>query len=137
MAFEKFDKSAAIAVTKPARVSVSTSGIFSLTWKAYEMLGTPKYVEFFFDAERRVIAIAPAEEPSNAYQVRLPRTDESGPGVRGAVSLRGETFLKYYGIDFSRVWRRTPWIEGKFLCFSLDKSAADEDVVADLTPDVI
>lgn len=132
MAFERFDKAAAVAVTKPARVTVSTAGVFSLTWRAFEMLGQPEYVEFFFDSERKVIAIAPAEERANGYQVRLPRGGGGASNGRGAVSVRGETFLKYYGIDFSKVWRRMPWIEEKYLCFSVEESDGAERGAADL-----
>ncbi|PZS28023.1 MAG: hypothetical protein DLM58_17790 [Pseudonocardiales bacterium] len=137
MGFERFDKVAAVAVTKPARVTVSTAGVFSLTWKAYEMLEKPPYVAFFYDAERRVIGISASESDVNSYQVRLPRTESGGPGARGAVSFRGETFLKYYEINFSKVWRRTPWMEANFLCITVDDSDGAPRVAADSAPDRI
>lgn len=137
MAFERFDKAAAVAVTKPPRVSVSAAGIVSLTWQAFVSLGQPEYVEFYFDPERRVVAIASAEDRSNAYQVRLPRSGGVESGGRGAVSFRGETFLKYYGIDFSKAWRRTPWMEDKYLCFFVDDSVVDTRVSGDSSSEVV
>lgn len=134
MAFERFNKAEAVAVAKPARVSVSTSGILSLTWQAFEMLGKPTFVEYFYDPERRVIAIAPAVDEANAYQVRMPRGDRGASASRGAVSLRGETFLKYYDLDFSTVWRRTPWMEGNYLCFSIDDSDEQDRVAPHSSP---
>ena len=127
MTFERFDKAAAVAVTKPPRVAVSTSGVISLTWQAYELLNRPEYVEFFYDAEREVIALGSATDSSNAYQVRMPRPIDGSSEARGSVSVRGETFLKYYKIPYQVLWRRIPWLEGDLLCFSVP---ADRVLVA-------
>lgn len=121
MAFERFDKAAATAVTKDPEVVVAVSGVISLTWRAYEMIGTPDAVEFFFDRDKAVLALAPCSaNDSNGYLVRKPRTAAGeGGDARGTVSVRGVSVLKYYEVDYSHKFRRKPYVEGDLLCFEV------------------
>lgn len=112
MGFERFDKATAIAVIKDPEVTVLPDGVVSMTWRAYEMIGTPRAVEFFFDRDRRVIGLGPADDDSNGYTVRQPRDN-----ARGRVSVRGATVFKFYNIDITQKFKVTPTLEQGLLCF--------------------
>lgn len=120
MGFERFDKSLASAVNKPAEVSVLPSGVISLTWRAFEMINCPDQVEFFFDREERVVGIAASSDATNAYQVRRPRVagkDQSN--ARGTVTIRGAALFTYYDIDLSEKFTAEPFLRDDLLCFAL------------------
>lgn len=112
MGFEKFDKATAIAVNKDPEVTVLPDGVVSMTWRAYEMIGTPRAIEFFFDRDRRMIGLGPADDDSNGYTVRQPRDS-----ARGRVSVRGAAVFKFYNIDITQKLKVTPTLEQGLLCF--------------------
>ena len=107
-------------MNKPAEVTVLTNGVISLTWRAYELIGKPEYVEFFFDRDAGVVGIAPADDKSNGYQVRLPRIADKNPSeAKGKVSVRGTAFLKFYGIEPIEKYKAVPSLEDGLLCFEV------------------
>lgn len=112
MGFERFDKAIAIAVNKDPEVTVLPDGVISMTWRAYEMIGAPKAVEFFYDRERNVMGLAPADDDSNGYVVRQPRDN-----ARGRVSVRGAAVFKFYDIDIPERFKVRPTMEQGLLCF--------------------
>ena len=118
MGFEKFDRASAVAATRPPEVVVLTNGVVSMTWQAYEMIGEPSYVEFYFDRDEELVGIAGTDDKANGYQVRLPRVAGREPGeAKGKVSVRGATFFKYYDIEPSAKYTETPQLVDKMLVF--------------------
>ena len=127
MAFEKFDKKVATAVNKDEQVTVLTNGLISLTWRAFEMLGEPQAVEFFYDRARGVVALSPTnKENTDGYAVRLPRDD-----AKGKVTVRGTALFKYYGIDISKTFKSKPVMEDNLLCFEVPQGTLSDLKVPD------
>jgi hypothetical protein len=118
MGFERFDRASAAAATKPPEVVVLTNGVISMTWQAYQMIGEPTYVEFFYDRAEQLVGIAPTSDKANGYQVRLPRVAGKELGeAKGKVSVRGATFFKYYDIEPSAKYTETPELVENMLVF--------------------
>ena len=122
MAFERFDKSAAVAVNKEPSVMVAPNGVISLTWRAFEMLGKPNSVVFLYDHEESVIGILGcSDDDPDAYVVRRPRPTPSDPDPKGTVSIRGTALFKFYEIPINKKLKSTPYMQDNMLCFALDK----------------
>ncbi|MGJ9413963.1 hypothetical protein ACHAAC_14765 [Aeromicrobium sp. CF4.19] len=125
MGFERFEKSVASAVNKDPEVTVLPDGVISMTWKAYEMLGTPGTVEFFFDRDREVMGLAPAEDEGNGYMVRRPKA-----GSKGRVSVRGTSVFKFYAIELLSKHRTVPTMENGLLTFPVRAKVGESKVSA-------
>jgi hypothetical protein len=122
--FERFDRVAAAAATKPPEISVLPNGVISMTWRAYELIGTPAYVEFYYDRAEGLVGIAPTSDKSNGYQVRLPRPKgDANEPTKGKVSVRGATFFKYYDIEADEKYSREPELVDGMLTFEVPRTS--------------
>jgi hypothetical protein len=113
MPFELY-KPSHVRVSKGPRIGLSRRGYFSLNKVAYEMLGQPKRVLLFYDAEDGLVGLKPAEE-GTPYSYKAVRQGTSQSYILAATS-----FLDHYGIPYGdRALHFTPRKEGDLLIFEL------------------
>lgn len=116
MGFVKFDKSTQPATTVPT-VTVQRSGSISISRAAYLLLDSPAAVEFFWDAERNMVGIGPAEKDAlGSYPVR---PNGTGTSQRGPVTVSAVAFTKHIGIDLTKARRWIVRLEEGMLVFDV------------------
>lgn len=116
MGFEVFEKGSAPISTVPS-VTIQKRGLFSLNDAAYRLIGTPKAVNFLWDAERRVIALRPAPaDDLNAYPARRQNQVKG----TGPVLIAGALFTRFIDLDTSDVRRWVPLEEDGMLLIDLN-----------------
>jgi hypothetical protein len=97
MAFERFTASGR---SFKGRVSIRRNGQISLSHGAVQKfnLADCPYVVLFYDKERTLMGLKPAQDPEEPGAYKL---NHKGAGA----SIAGLAFLDYYGIDYSRAQR--------------------------------
>jgi hypothetical protein len=116
--FERFTKRM-VPLTKSPYVTLQKRGIMSLNKSAWVLMDSPAAVEFFYDAQEKIIAmrgIDPAAE--HAYPMRGVKTD--GPFV-----VSGTAFTKYYEIPTEVSTRYPAYIEDGYLCVDLKQEGTE------------
>ncbi|MGW6004373.1 hypothetical protein ACWFNS_09175 [Oerskovia enterophila] len=86
----------------PPQVTLQSRGIFSLNPSAFKVMGSPRYVELLYAADRKAVALrAVAEETQAAYQVRPANNG-------GAFNVAGRAFMVFHGIELNDSRRYSP-----------------------------
>jgi len=113
MPFEKFDRSKAVYGRKP-NVTIQARGIISINQSAYRRMGSPGFVDLYFDPESNRIGIQGTTDADSGLNVRV--ADQPG----AAAVIGGTSFTKYYDIDTRQSRRWEPEFEGDMLIIDLN-----------------
>jgi hypothetical protein len=114
--WKEFDRGDA-AKTLAARVTITRQGYISLNQAAYDLLGRPPAVVLLYDAGGTAIGLRAASEDT-AYSFRV---QSWGTGTN--YFINAAAFVRYYGIDCSRVtvFKRVAFEDG-ILILPLDQA---------------
>ncbi|WP_137845444.1 hypothetical protein [Microbacterium sp. 2FI] len=117
MGFEVYEKGSAPVPTTPS-VTIQKRGLISVNRAAFEALGKPGGVELLWDAERRAIALRPAElSNQNAYPMRT----QGSHSDKGPWLVAGTLFTQFIGLDTTEAYRWTPTLEDGLLIIDVSK----------------
>jgi hypothetical protein len=108
--FERFSRGFVAGSRRGNYISITTSGriMFALGF-GLKHLGDCRFVELYFDDERRVLGIKPLKQMTEAaFELRIHEDRKKSKSILINVS----TFLRFYKIDHSIIRRYTPlWNE--------------------------
>lgn len=115
MGFVKYDRSAQPATTVPT-ITVQRSGSLGISRAAYQLIGSPEAVEFFWDADRHMVGVGPAAKDAlGSYPVRL-----NGAAERGPVTVSAVAFTKHIGLELKEAYRWVVTLEDDMLVFDVN-----------------
>ncbi|NQS89157.1 hypothetical protein HQ584_05150 [Patescibacteria group bacterium] len=86
-------------------ITIAKNGTFRVSSDCYEkyFIGF-KSVMFYYDKDRKSIGIKPMEEASaDSYDIRVTTRENSK-----SVTITGISFLKYFGVDYSKTSKYEP-----------------------------
>lgn len=113
LSFEKFERSKAVLGRKP-NVTIQARGIISINQSAYVRIGSPEYVDLFYDPHENLIGIQRAEDREEGHRVRV--ADQKG----ASAVVSGTAFTNYYGIPNKESLRWEPSFRGQMLIVDLN-----------------
>lgn len=117
MGFVKYDKSSQPATTVPT-ITVQRSGSLGISRAAYQLIGSPEAVEFFWDADRHMIGVGPASKDAlGSYPVR---PNGTGTSQRGPVTVSAVAFTKHIGLELKEAYRWVVELEEGMLVFDVN-----------------
>lgn len=112
MAYEQFRRKEG-RLGRGAYATITKQGTIRLSHSCYEQYFKEfEWVLFYYDKETNQIGIQPVNKKNvDTYQIRKTKTKSSV-----VYSISAVSFLKYYGIDFSKVRKYEPtWNKEKEL----------------------
>jgi hypothetical protein len=120
MGFVKYDKTAQPATTVPT-ITVQRSGSLGISRAAYQLIGSPDAVEFFWDADRKMVGVGPSTRDAlGSYPIRHSGPDNS---ERGPVAASALAFTKHIGLDLTEAQRWVVELEDGMLVFDVTSPA--------------
>ena len=108
-------------MAKEPYVTMLRTGVISMNVIAYELLGRPLFLEFFYDKGEKIVGLKPHhQETEFSYPVR-----ELKSAAGGSFSASAKAFMLYYEIPMDSSIRRTAFLSDGLVCVDLKVDGVD------------